>query len=159
MGCYDVYCFVCGCSCYSMNNEFIKDLLENYKEYLKKPNSAEFKYYKDLFKSISKYPNFFEEIKKLYLKTKWLSKCSFLTVDDKLIKNVKEIMCNGQFKASTGDNLYHQYSFNNDTDFAVRNNLGVFIHNNCLQFIKKNYGIDIRFSDLPVYIEKKNLIK
>lgn len=157
MGCFDVYCFVCGCSCYPINKDYIKEMMQFYKEYLQKPTSIKSKYYRNMYKAISEYPNFFIDLEKLFVKTKWLDKCSFLTSDNKLIKNVKEISCNGEFKDSKG-NMYDQYSNYNNYDFVNRCNGGLFIHNDCIQFVKKNYSIDIRFSDVPVFTEK-NLFK
>ncbi len=156
MGCFDVYCFVCGCSCYPINKDYIKEMMQFYKEYLEKPTTIKSKYYRNMYKAISEYPNFFIDLEKLLKTTKWLSKCSFLTSDDKLIKNVQEISCNGDFKDSK-NNIYYQYSNSNynDHDFITRSSLGVFIHNDCKEFIKKNYKIDIRFSDIPVFTEKK----
>lgn len=152
MGCFDVYCFVCGCSCYPINNNYIKEMMQFYKEYMLKPTSIKSKYYRNIFKVISEYPNFFIDLKKLFVKTKWLDKCSFLTVDDKLIKNVKEISCNGEFEDSKG-NMYIQYSNYYDEEFVSRHNCGLFIHNACIQFVKKNYNLDLRFSDVPVFTE------
>jgi len=152
MGCWDVFCVACGCSCYSMRKDYFDDILELYKEYEKNPSKSG--YYKNIFDAIKKYPNFFVDYKKLLKTTNWINNCCFLTADDKVIKNVKEVSCNIDFKDPKG-NIYHQYNYYYDTYFATKTNNGVFIHNDCLKFIKKNYKIDIKFSDLPLFIEKK----
>ncbi len=152
MGCWDVYCFVCGCSCYSMRKQYFDDILEFYKEYQQNPTKPN--YYRNIFEAIKKYPNFFVDYKKLIKTTRWMEKCCFLTTDDKLIKNVEEVSCNIDFQDSKG-NMYYQYHYYFDNYFATKSNNGVFIHNNCLAFIEKIYNKYIRFSDLPIFIEKK----
>lgn len=84
MGCWDVFCVACGCTCYSMRKDYFDDMLEIYKEYEQNPKKAVF--YKNIFDAIKKYPNFFVDYKKLLSTTNWMNKCCFLTSDDKLIK-------------------------------------------------------------------------
>lgn len=142
MGCFDIYCFICGCPCHSP---------------LKCDNSKG----SNNIESIT-YCN----AKKIFgSKVNWLDNCSFLTANNKVLHGVKEVSCTIDFKYK--NEIYiHNYSNEYDLsnfimEFSNPNikNYGVFIHTDCLKFIKKNYNIDLKYSDLFIKKDNMNYIK
>ena len=123
MGCWDVFCIICGNPCHGMfednqNTEYIKNKIE--------------------------------KLKKLYKNTQWMNNCSMLLINNNIIHNVKEVSCNNYFCKKnfcaihlSKDTLSSEYSFQN---LGLS---GIFIHSDCWKFIKKNYGINLKFGDLP----------
>ena len=86
--------------------------------------------------------------------TKWMDKCSMLTLDDKIINNVKEISCNTQF-VDKYNNFYEHLSFAYDNSSPC----GVFIHTDCLKYINKKIGrteIDNIFIRFMIFRFDKN---
>lgn len=68
MGCWDVFCMLCGNTCHNMLN--CDDGNEEYCNIKKKINS----------------------------KLKWLNKCTFLTLNDKIVHGCIETSCNVSFQ-------------------------------------------------------------
>jgi len=150
MGCFDIFCFVCGNPSHSANlqiDTYLNDY-NNYKKLLnkKKLNNKEInsvKYYTKIFKNHT--PKKSEQMIQLVKDTKWMDKCSMLTLDDKIIHNVKEISCNTQF-VDKHKNLYEHLSLSYDNSSPC----GVFIHTDCLKYINKKIGINIKCKHLPL---------
>lgn len=150
MGCFDIFCFVCGNPSHSANYKFDTYLNDynNYKKLLskKKLNNKEInsvKYYTKIFKNHT--PKKSEQMLQLVKDTKWMDKCSMLTLDDKIIHNVKEMSCNTQF-VDKYNNLYEHLSLAYDNSSPC----GVFIHTDCLKYINKKIGINIKCKHLPL---------
>ena len=115
MGCWDIYCVICGNGCHNL---FIPD------------------------KVVSK-------------KMKWLEKCTMLLANDEIVHGCKEFGCNVMF--SSNNNKYSGDLHMNDINYfdnSIRNR-GIFIHTDCWKFVKNNYKISLKYSDLPVFITKK----
>jgi hypothetical protein len=127
MGCWDVFCFLCGNTCHSANNiydTFLEDI-ENYEN--------------------SKDKNTFEKKIKLVEKnTKWLNNCTFLCANNKVIHGCKEVACNITFRDKKGNTYTTNYNFDGM--------YGVFTHTDCWKFIKKEYKINLTYSHLPINI-------
>ena len=146
MGCWDVYCFICGNPCHSMLNGYIDQIKEDFN--LEKIPSSYNAYARNKIKKIQSCPNIVSELKDL--KTNWMNKCSMLLVNDKVVHGVQETSCNVTFTKSNfsathmGKQLFESDCYDGDC--------GVFIHTDCWKFIKKNYKIELKFSNLPKII-------
>lgn len=128
MGCWDLYCIICGCPCNAtLNNEILNN------------------------KHIS-------TIKKI---NKWFNKCTFLTKDNKIIHNCKEVSCNIDF-VSPNKNRYTA-SVNDIElvyDYPHVKNIGLFIHTDCWKYIKIKFKIELKYGDLVILQENyKKFIK
>ena len=142
MGCYDIYCFICGNRCKSVSTD---ELLETF-----------------INVDISK-----NEINEISKNTKWLNNCTLLLKNNKVIHNCKEIACNIGFKSIKTNKYYESLNvyFDNTIDLEQYNlltknyieNIGIFLHTDCWKFIKKNYNIKLEYKDLPIHLDKKNI--
>jgi len=96
-----------------------------------------------------------DNIVQLSKKTIYFNNCTILTLDNKVIHNCEETTCNGQFYSNTNNLEYKIFGsyFEKDTIssyFLKINNFGVFLHTDCWNYIKNNYKIELKFSDLPI---------
>jgi len=95
---------------------------------------CDFDYLKDEFDSINiDYDD--KLIKDIVRNTKWMNKGITLLANNKIKKNIE---CE--------DNLPFD-----DADFS-----GIFVHFNCLKFVKINYNIELKFNNLPVRYKNIN---
>lgn len=113
MGCFDVFCIICGNSCHT---PFIEGL--------------------------TNYPKDFEK------NTQWLSKCTFLTIDNRTVHGCHEVGCNTSF-VDTNSNLYVLEERKNYYYFH-KEQYGIFLHTDCWKFILKITGVAINYSHLPI---------
>ena len=140
MGCWDIYCFLCGNTCHSSfftKESFLEDV--EYYESNKKKNKWFINYFKPIYELYTKDSKMF--IKKnlnLKIQSKWLNKCTFLTTNNKIIHGCKEISCNIDFKDKNG-NIYNHETFG-----------GVFVHTDCWKFIDNEYKLKLNYSFLPI---------
>ena len=139
MGCWDVFCFICGNPCHSM--------IVDYQYLNEEIKSSYSKYSKDLIKKLQTRKNIVEELKELSKEVKWMDKCSMLLENDKVIHGVKEI--NGNVTFCKNSKCYEHISLSLDNYDKIPN--GFFIHTDCWKYIKKNYNISLKFSNLPPY--------
>uniref|UniRef100_A0A6C0DA87 Uncharacterized protein n=1 Tax=viral metagenome TaxID=1070528 RepID=A0A6C0DA87_9ZZZZ len=155
MGCWDVFCFICGNPCHSMLNGYIDDVTKDFN--LEKIPSKYSKYTKDKIKKLQSYPNLIIDLKQL--KTNWMNKCTMLLINDKIVHGVQESSCNVSFTKPNfsathmGAQIMEYDCYNGDC--------GVFIHTDCWKFIKKNYKIELKFSNLPklIYLKSNQMRK
>ena len=100
MGCWDIYCFICGNPCYS-----------------------------------NKY--------------KWMNNATLLLENNKIIHGAKETSCNTDFKykKETYDASLNLDAFSYFSKFYT--NRCVFLHTDCWKFIKNEYKIELKYSNLP----------
>jgi hypothetical protein len=132
MGCWDIYCFICGNSCHSLSEDF-------YDEYLDDDSSN---------KSIG------NKIKDLYDKTLWLESCTLLLENNQVIHGAEEGSCSIDFFK---DGKYYENIFQY-SDFANKKLKCIFLHDDCYQYIKTKYGIELTFGHLPPYnLKSSNL--
>ena len=136
MGCWDVFCPICGLSC-------------NQQKYiLDEPEAMD-----NLSVAQQK------EIQQILSKGAYLAECTFLTIDDQIVHSCKEIACNIKFKC--GNKIFENINDGRYIDhFRPRNRLtpdtfGMFVHTSCWKWMKREYKIDLKYSDLPVVTNKE----
>jgi len=128
MGCFDLYCFICGNSCYDVDfNE-----LENI----------------DILK---------QEKNNINKSIKWLKKCTVLLANNKVIHDCFDSNCSGVFslkkkKKSNSTELFDCTGNKNKftTYFSNITNFGIFLHDDCWNFVMKKYGIKLEYQNIPV---------
>jgi hypothetical protein len=151
MGCWDIFCFLCGNTCHGPLNDFIESFLENMEYYESIMNTQNKKKifienYSDIYKNYIKNPKkFLDKLKTLKNNTKWLNKCTFLSADGSINHNCKEVACNISFQDNKGNNFVNQTFLD---EFNI--NYGLFIHTDCWKFIKKEYNINLSYKYLPI---------
>jgi hypothetical protein len=140
----------------------LKGTIENTEKYFNNEIPSSYTtFYKNKIKKIKSEPNIIKDLKLLDKKTKWMNKCSILLVDDKVIHGVKETSCNIMFcnKKDCYTHLVPLYERDGLT-FRYYSLNGIFIHTDCWKFIKKNYNIDLKFSNLPkIVLDEYSKIK
>lgn len=145
MGCWDVFCFICGNPCHSLLDGY----LDNIEKILNEDIKVSYKpLIKNMIKKIQSRPTIIKELKELNKNTQWMYKCSMLLVNDQVIHNVVETDCNIIFcNKNKGITAEHISLLNNN---LFNYPYGIFIHTDCLKYIKKQYKIDLKFSHLPL---------
>lgn len=119
MGCWDLFCFICG------NGTYVLPETEGIEKYMKE--------------------------------LKWLSKITILTANDEVYHNCKAYSCNGEFITKNKTVVDANIKYGDVTNyFEGIGNKGIFCHDECWVFVKKTYGIDLKFSNLPI---KKIIMK
>lgn len=151
MGCWDVFCFLCGNTCHSAGKYIEKEFLENIEYYeSKKKKGPWFKtYFKSIYEKYNKNPNLFlSKLSNINKNTEWLNKCTFLCANNKIIHECTEVSCNIEFQDKKGNYYTHIVNDNDPSGMY-----GVFLHTDCWQHVKKVYNIELCYSLLPI-IEK-----
>jgi hypothetical protein len=129
MGCFDIYCFICGNACRSSN------WIEFFNESIQK------KIKMDIYN-------------KILNKMKWLNKCTMLLDNDKIVHNCEEINCNNVFEGKNKTYI----SSNNPKDGKTYDGIGIFLHTDCWYYVKNTYGIELTYSQLSIKLNKLNKI-
>lgn len=146
MGCWDIFCFLCGNTCHSSPQNIKSNVIEIINDYKTIKNKWFKNYYADTYKKYNENPDkFIEKIKKLNKTTKWLNNCTFLSANGDIVHNCKEIDCNITFKDKKGNN-YNQSTILED----IKNSYGLFVHTDCWKFIEKQYKMKLSYKHLPV---------
>jgi len=133
MGCFDVFCLICGNPCHSMLNftEYVEQIISSGKKhYIKNPN---------LIKDLNKFKKH----------TLWMDKCTMLLTNNEVKHNCKEITCNTTF-SDKKNNYTHLMENYNVCFYDKYSNGGVFIHTDCYKYIKLKYNIKLTYSNLPL---------
>jgi hypothetical protein len=168
MGCWDIYCFLCGNPARGIWDNYVKLILEDiiYYENSKDKTYIEnnkniinlykkiYEFYKNDKKIINKFKKlnktkFIVNFNKLNKTTKWMNKCTFLTTDNKIIHNCKEVSCNIDFTDSK-KNIYTHDPFKISKSNILEPN-GVFVHTDCWKYIKNKFNIKLNYSYLPIF--------
>ncbi len=158
MGMFDIYCFLCGNTCHSSNRANVMlDEIKYYEEIVDKKGKI-YKYSKEhlksLYKRYEKDPkNFAKTINKIFKNTLWLRKCTFLCADNKIVHGCNEIYGDITF-ADKKKNKY-MYSI---THSKYENNYGLFVHDDCWQFVYKKYKIKLSYSHIPIVKPYKDFL-
>ena len=151
MGCFNIYCFICGLSYWFELRNMIND--------------ADFNYLTEHRIANKKKPIDRKRIFDLDKKSSYLSKCTILTLDDKIVHNCKNSSCNDTFESEDNTEYYMQgYVYFDKIEMPDKLNntlstyhsdkqLGVFLHTDCWMFLKKNYKIELKYSDLPILMK------
>jgi hypothetical protein len=141
MGCWDIFCFLCGNRCHGAvytNDVFLQNV-----EYYESGKGDKFfkTYFKPIYENYKKEPKLFEKkIKLLEKNTKWLNNCTFLCVNNKIIHDCEEVSCSIDFKDKK-NNIYI-----NRTYYDEEGLYGVFTHTDCWKFIKKEYNLSLNYA-------------
>ena len=128
MGCWDIFCCICGNSYRQLDNY-------DYEEFNKLTSNKE---YNELIK-----------------KSKWLLNCTMLLQNNKVIHGCKEIGCNIEFQGKNGIQ-YTAVDYDNIIPYIGNNsNIGIFIHTNCWKYVKIKYKVELKYSDIPLTLINK----
>jgi hypothetical protein len=163
MGCWDIFCFLCGNTCHESYKNIKDDFLnsiEFYEKTIINSKNKKYNYFRNYFTPIyKKYildPKLFlYKISIINKKTKWLNKCTFLSADNQIIHNCKQSGCNIEFNNNKKNEYFHETEYDS-------NMYGVFVHYDCWLFIKNTYHIQLQYSYLPIInnsITDKKLFK
>ena len=140
MGCWDIFCFICGNPCHSLSLSMIKIVEKERKENIKSTYTT---HAKNKLKKLKSSDTIIDDLKKL--STDWMNKCSILLVNDTIIHGVTEESCNIEFIKNN-----KSYIHNTDRQECFDNfNCGIFIHTDCWKYIKLNYNVELKYSYLP----------
>ena len=146
MGCWDVFCFICGNSCHEMLNNYIEDIKNTIE--MVNLSSSYSKFTKNYYTKLKESKNIINDLIELEKNSKWMKKCSMLLTNDKIEHNMNEVSCNITF-CNKNICANHMDKHINECGFVNEGKCGVFIHTDCWKFIKKNYNIELKFSNLP----------
>jgi len=153
MGCWDIYCFICGNTCHNLLgdiNEYIEEIKSIDISKTRKQN--EFTKY---IKKIQSSPTIISDLKELNKNTKWLNKCTMLLSDNNIVHNVEETGCNILFEKENFS-AEHIGRGNLCGLFQYGTPCGIFIHTDCWKFVKNKYNIELNISYLPPVSEITN---
>jgi len=130
MGCFDIYCFICG-------NTY-RNSVDNFSEIV--------------------------DGNKIYKKMDWLKNCSVLLKNDEVKHNCTNTDCAIMFETNKDKCKFEAYDINTNCynfklDFFSICNQGIFLHTDCWEFVKKNYKIELKYSNIPFELFTKNKIK
>lgn len=128
MGCWDIFCVLCGNTCHKM---FDNDTDDDSREAVE----------------------YHEIKKKIGSKLNWLNHCTVLAMDDSVIHGCIETNCNVTFQK--GNKIYealgkHSTGSFNDIITSGYTNVGIFVHDDCWKYTKDKIGIELKYSDFPV---------
>jgi hypothetical protein len=140
MGCWDIYCLLCGNPCHSVEKYLYSSFLEDLDYYSKKNNK--------LYKQYLKLSEEKERFNELEYQTKWMNSCVFLTVNNYIIKNCVNTSCCDEFESPDGTTYIQS-----DNRTELNMNYGVFVHTDCHSYIKSTYNIELVYSYLCLKIE------
>jgi hypothetical protein len=163
MGCWDIYCLLCGNpqhGSFDTLKEQFDESVEHYEtiaDSKNKKNKWFINYFSPIYEQYKKNPTkFIDSIKSINKRTSWLNKCTFLGADGSINHGCKEVSCNISF-VDKKNNQFIAQTFFEDLDIKY----GVFVHTDCWKFIKQEYGIKLQYKHLPInkisIVEKKVL--
>ena len=130
--CIDYYCFLCGMT-YWHNIENL-----DYDEFIEMNGVNEKDIPKDRYKKIQE--------------SKFIDTISILTIDDEIIHNAYNTDCNLMFLSKDTKDIYSvEPSYIESNPYEACNEIyGKFVHTDCWKYIKKEHGIEIKYSHLPM---------
>ncbi len=140
MGCWDVFCPMCGLSLQGLY--YMEDLIMNYSEkYPEKYNTKTKKY--EIQDLIMEKDNLFIK-HKLLNKIQWLSKCTILLPNQKAKHGFEETGCNVDFYNQKTKESY------TITEFDFDGSIGVVLHTDCWKYFKKITKQELKFDDFDL---------
>jgi hypothetical protein len=159
MGCFDIFCLVCGNTCHSILDGTAENLQEIHQQVQskKKIPSHLKKYYTKVSQTLEKNPRFMKTLDAYRQKTRWLHNSTFLTVANEVIHGCQEVSCNNHFQDKKRNDYYQE--FFDDGDDYPREGRGVFVHDDCWNYVKRKYRIELTYSMLAVIPEAKEYYK
>ncbi len=150
MGCYDLFCFICGNPCHSYDTSNVKYIEELYHQ--EKGKKTRDKYNEAIFKKIDADDKYIKKMYDFAKETQWLNDCTFLTNTNKVIHHCRETNCNIVFKDKKKNEYYQDIHHEIYTEIENKDKNGIFLHNDCWNFVKKNYKIELKYSDVPIIV-------
>jgi hypothetical protein len=120
---WDSYCCLCANSCKNVDIAYLIELFETHNKYNKTKNLIKIN---------------ITEIKNIVKKLKWTKKTFSLQPTNVIFNSTNKIDCEDYLP------------FKNSSYFDNEILNGVFIHQDCWHFCKKNYNIELKYKDLPV---------
>jgi hypothetical protein len=157
MGCYDIFCFICGNTCHSYDKSNIQYIEELYNQ--EKNKKVRNKYYEHIFKKIDADNKYIKNMYNFAKETFWLNNCTFLTNTNKVIHNCREVNCNIVFKDKKQNEYYQDIHHEIYTEIENKPKNGIFLHTDCWKFVKKNYKIELKYSDVPIIVAPRKYNK
>ena len=149
-----VFCFICGNPCHGMFPDSVEVFLEDIKYYDENKSKIKYKPAKQRAEKYKKMlandPDTIKKISSLIKTTKWMKKCTMLTIDNKIVHNCEEVSCNATFEDNK-NKIYYQLPYFQE---PLDNFNGVFLHTDCWKFICNKYNFKLKFSDLPITYSK-----
>ena len=145
MGCFDIYCLICGNpyhGLYSHYIDYVKEIILNKKKDI-------------IYEAYLKNPNLIKDLKKMIKDTLWMNNCTMLLTNNEVKHNCEETSCNGLFSDIKNKNSYtHLIQKYNVCYYHKYSIEGVFIHTDCYKYIKLKYNIKLTYSNLPLIDNK-----
>lgn len=139
MGCFDIYCLICGNPCHGMSNyliNYVKEIILSGKKDI-------------IYEAYLKNHNLIKDLKKMIKQTLWMNKCTMLLTNNEVKHNCVEKSCNTIFsdKKNSYTHLIEKYNVCYYHKYSIE---GVFIHTDCYKYIKLKYNIKLTYSNLPL---------
>lgn len=160
MGCWDIFCLLCGNPSHAIFNNMKEDFDQSIEYYLSnetKKNKFFRNYFAPIYENYKQNPKkFLDTIKSMKTRTSWLNVCTFLGADGSINHGCKEIACNISFVDKKRNEFTARTVFE-DLDQTY----GVFVHSDCWKFIKQEHGIGLQYKHLPIHkvsIEKAKVL-
>ena len=133
MGCWDIYCCICGNSCVSLHEENM--VLEEFRKVISIKECA------DLVK-----------------KSKWIKKATMLLQNNKIVHGCERVGDNVEFEGKNGKKYEAIWDSLNPFDSNYEfDTIGIFIHTNCWKYIKIKYKKELKYSDIPLEFKNKKI--
>lgn len=143
MGCWDIFCFLCGNTCHGPFDDIKESFLESVKYYKSKNIKGN-----PIYEKYNKNPKLFlDKLNNIKKNTKWLNKCTFLIANNKIVHGCKEVSCNVTFVDKNRNTYEHGVGY--DTCYSSKM-YGVFVHTDCWKFVKNEYNMELNYSYLPI---------
>jgi hypothetical protein len=143
MGCWDVFCLLCGNSCHAVDADDSVKFFENELEYNEK-----------MEKAYNTNKNIVDKLEQFIKNIQWVEECTFLTLDNRVIHGCEEISCGNDFRDKKGNNYRHAPWEYKHGKIDITVDSGIFVHTDCWKYIKQKHKIDLTFSYLP-FVDNK----
>lgn len=135
MGCWDVFCIICGNTCHGPLDDLDDLILEftdkNYTE-----------------NEVAKFREYGRQMG-------WLSDCVILLQNNSVIEHCREESCNIEFyyKKMKYSVLIDEMNYLNEINYKseITENIGTFLHYDCYKYLCKKVGFKIKYKDIPIF--------
>jgi hypothetical protein len=149
MGCWDIWCFVCGNPSHGMFTDwdnYVQEIIDKHESSTR--TNKYLKITQKIYEAYKKNNKLTSDMKKFSKTTNWMDKCTMLVADNSVVHNVKEDACNITFVDNK--NIAYDHTSINTLDHFVYDKIGLFIHTDCYKYVNNKYKIKLKYSDIPV---------
>ena len=146
MGCWDVFCLLCG-------NSYFADTANAAAEYFEQ----ELEYNETWQKACDKNKNIVAKLEDFINKTQWVRSCVFLTLDNRVIHGCTNQDCGNTFSDNKNNQYIHAPWEYKHGQQDIKKDYGVFVHTDCWKYIKEKHKIELNFSHLPFINNKMQI--